>query len=78
MLTTKQIAKSTAKEKAHLQSAPPTPKPKSAKELLPSLFSPPPKKNKFPTPTPAYFQTNRIKAQHITVVTVAQLLFFRK
>ena len=57
MLTTKQIAKSTAKEKAHLQSAPPAPKPKSAKELFPSLLSPPLKKNKFPTPTPAYFQS---------------------
>ena len=58
MLTTKQIAKSTAKEKAHLQSAPPAPKPKTAKELFPSLLSPPPKKNKFPSATPAYLQTH--------------------
>ena len=57
MLTTKQIAKSTAKEKAHLQSAPPAPKPKTAKELFLSLFFPPLKKNKFPTPTPAHLQT---------------------
>ena len=56
MLATKQIAKSTAKEKAHLQSAPPTPKPKTAKELFPSLLSPPPKKNKFPSATPTYLQ----------------------
>jgi len=58
MLATKQIAKSTAKEKAHLQSAPPAPKPKTAKELFLGLFSPPPKKNKFPTPSPAYLQTD--------------------
>ena len=38
MLATKQIAKSTAKEKAHLQSAPPAPKPKTAKELFLPLF----------------------------------------
>ena len=44
------------KEKAHLQSATPTAKPKTAKELFLALFSPPPKKNKFPTPTPAYLQ----------------------
>ena len=73
MLTTKQIAKSTAKEKAHLQSAPP--KPKTAKELFPSFLSPPPKKNKFPSPTPAYFKTKLIKALHITWVAVAQLPF---
>ena len=47
----------TAQEKAHLQSATPNAKPKIAKELFPSLFSPPPKKNKFPTATPAYLQT---------------------
>ena len=47
----------TAQEKAHLQSASPNAKPKIAKELFPSLFSPPPKKNKFPTATPAYLQT---------------------
>jgi hypothetical protein len=50
MLATKQIAKSTAKEKAHLQSAPPAPKPKTAKELFTSFLSPPLKKNKFPKP----------------------------
>ena len=54
MLATKQIAKSTAKEKAHLQSAPP--KPKTAKELFTSFLSPPPKKNKFPSATPTYLQ----------------------
>jgi len=47
----------TAQEKAHLQSASPNAKPKIAKELFPALFSPPPKKNKFPTATPAYLQT---------------------
>ena len=67
------ISKSTknkpaAQEKAHLQSAPPAPKPTSAKELFLSLFSPPPKKNKFPSPTPAYFKTKLIKALHITWV----------
>jgi len=41
-------------EKAHLHTAPPTPKPMSAKELFPSLFLPTLKKNKFPSPTPAY------------------------
>ena len=47
----KLATKANAKEKAHLQTANPAPKPKSAKELFPSLFSPPPKKNKFPSPT---------------------------
>ena len=49
-------------EKAHLQSAPPTAKPKTAKELFLPLFFPPPEKNKFPTATPAatpaYLQTS--------------------
>ena len=54
----KLIQKPTATGKAHLHTASPTPKPISAKELFPSHFSPPPKKNKFPTPTPAYLQTN--------------------
>ena len=58
--------KPAAQEKAHLQSAPPAAKPKTAKELFLSLFSPPPKKNKFPSPTPAYFKTKLIKALHIT------------
>ena len=48
--------KPAAQEKAHLQSAPPAPKPTSAKELFLSLFSPPPKKNKFPSATPTYLQ----------------------
>ena len=48
-------------EKAHLQSASPTTKPKPAKELFLSLFFPPPKKNKFSTAIPPYFQTNLIK-----------------
>ena len=55
----KLVKKSNAKEKAHLQSAPPAPKPETAKELFPSPFSPPPKKNKFPSPTPAYLQFKR-------------------
>ena len=58
-LYSKQKIKPTAKEKAHLQSATPATKPKIAKELFPSLFSPPPKKNKFPSPTPAYLQFKR-------------------
>ena len=62
----KLATKANAKEKAHLQSAPPAAKPKTAKELFPFLFSPPPKKNKFPSPTPAYFKTKLIKALHIT------------
>ena len=53
----KLATKANAKEKAHLQSATPATKPEIAKELFPSLFSPPPKKNKFPSPTPAYFQS---------------------
>ena len=67
--------KPAAQEKAHLQSATPAAKPKTAKELFPFLFSPPPKKNKFSSPTPAYFKTKLIKALHITSVTVAQLQF---
>ena len=56
------ISKSTknkpaAQEKAHLQTATPAAKPKTAKELFPSLFLPSPKKNKFPSPTPAYSQS---------------------
>ena len=57
--------KPAAQEKAHLQSATPAAKPKTAKELFPFLFSPPPKKNKFSSPTPAYFKTKLIKALHI-------------
>ena len=49
--------KPAAQEKAHLQSATPAAKPKTAKELFLALFFPPPKKNKFPTATPAYLQT---------------------
>ena len=45
-LFTNQTQKPTAKEKAHLQTAKPSPKPTSAKELFPSPFSPPPKKEK--------------------------------
>lgn len=45
-------------EKAHLQSAIPAAKPKTAKELFLSISLPSLKKNKFPTPTPEYFQTN--------------------
>ena len=56
MMFTKQDRKPAAKEKAHLQSAPPAAKPKPAKELFLSLFLPALKKNKFPTATPAYFQ----------------------
>jgi hypothetical protein len=41
---TNQTQKPTAKEKAHLQTAEPAPKAMSAKELFPSPFSPPPKK----------------------------------
>ena len=58
----KLIRKPTATGIAHLHTASPTPKPMSAKELFPSFFSPPPKKNKFPSPTPAYLQTNWIKS----------------
>jgi len=47
-------------EKAHLQSAIPAAKPKTAKELFLSISLPSLKKNKFPTPTPAYFQTESI------------------
>jgi hypothetical protein len=43
---TNQTQKPTAKEKAHLQTAEPAPKATSAKELFPSPFSPPPKKEK--------------------------------
>ena len=57
--------KPAAQEKAHLQTAKPGSKAQFAKELFPSLFSPPPKKNKFPSPTPAYFKTKLIKALHI-------------
>ena len=49
--------KPAAQEKAHLQTAPPAAKPKTAKELFPFLFFPPPKKNKFSTAIPAYSQT---------------------
>ena len=41
---TNQTQKPTAKEKAHLQTAEPAPKPTSAKELFPSPLSPPLKK----------------------------------
>ena len=40
----KLATKANAKEKAHLQTANPAPKPKSAKELFPSPLSPPLKK----------------------------------
>lgn len=43
-------------EKAHLQSAIPAAKPKTAKELFLSISLPSLKKNKFPTPNPEYFQ----------------------
>ena len=69
--------KPAAQEKAHLQTAPPAPKPTSAKELFLPLFPLRQKKNKFSSPTPAYFKTKLIKALHITWVTVAQLPFFK-
>ena len=52
----------TAKEKAHLQTAKPPPKQGLQKSFSLSSFCPRQKKNKFPTPTPAYLQTNRIKS----------------
>ena len=61
-----QIAKSTAKEKAHLQSAPP--KPKTAKELFTSFLSPPLKKYKFPSTTPTYFQLIEQKSTAYNIV----------
>ena len=48
--------KPAAQEKAHLQTAKPGSKAQFAKELFPSLFFPPPKKNKFPSATPTYLQ----------------------
>ena len=58
----KQLKTPAPQEKAHLQSASPATKPKTAKELFLPLFFPPPEKNKFPTATPAatpaYLQTS--------------------
>ena len=40
----------------------------SAKELFPSLFFPPLKKNKFPTASPAYLQTYRTESTAYNIV----------
>ena len=47
--------KPAAQEKAHLQTAPPAPKPTSAKELSPFFFPSPQKKNNFSSPTPSSY-----------------------
>jgi len=51
-----------------LQSASPAAKPKTTKELFLSPFFPPPKKNKFPSATPAYFTIHRIKSTADNIV----------
>ena len=57
--------KPAAQEKAHLHTASPASKPKSAKELFPSSFSLRQKKNKFPSATPAYSKLDGKFALHI-------------
>ena len=64
--------KPAAQEKAHLQTAPPAPKPTSAKELFLPLFPLRQKRINFPPLLLHICNSLNKKALHITSVTVAQ------
>ena len=58
----KQMRKPTAKENAHLHTAPPPPIQGMQKSISLPSFCPRQKKNKFPNASPAYLQTNRTES----------------